>query len=513
MGRGYCYWHNGNNFLMKMEIQDFFDWTKSNGWVNEKPWLIIGKGPSYALINSYDTTDYNKVSLNHVARDQSVSIAHIIDFDVAVDCAEKIYENADVLVMPWRPHIDNWVSIKTLDVLVNENEQLCRLRDEGRIKYYNLGSCLVPRGHSAIIPTNYFSSEAVVNLLFEIGVRKIRTIGVDGGVTYSEAFEDLNKKTLLANGHPSFDLQFRSIAKKIMMENLDYAPLNVPSPVKIYVGSMPEQMLAVKVLEYSIKKHASLPVEVFPLFKGNIDIPIPKDPKNRPRTPFSFQRFLIPQLNGHRGKAIYVDSDMQVFTDIKDLWGRDMQGAHLYSAFESSGIGRKPQFSVMLMDCESLKWDINEIVQRLDSNELDYEKLMYEMRVADKVEPVIEFEWNSLEFFEFGKTKLLHYTDMNRQPWLFTTNPLTKIWVKELHEAVINNFITWGNVRKQIMQGNVRPSLWFQLKRKKFDIGGLTGKIVRQLDRFYIPPYARSSKNHFKMILNKWIAFFLTVII
>ena len=43
-----------------------------------------------------------------------------------------------------------------------------------------------------------FSAEALVNVLAAIGVKTVRTLGVDGGVAYSRAFHDLNGTTRLA---------------------------------------------------------------------------------------------------------------------------------------------------------------------------------------------------------------------------------------------------------------------------------------------------------------------------
>ena len=483
--------------------QSFFDWFKTQPSQGQSPWLILGKGPSYSKLSQFDTSAYKKVSLNHVIRDQRVTVAHIIDFDVALDCADDIDRNSEVLVMPWWPHIKNSAGAKTLYESLLEHPVLTRLMNEGRVKFYNLATGHKHKEGVPVIPTNFFSSEAVVNILTLAGVKKIRTLGVDGGTTYSSKFNDLSEKTLLANGHSTFDIQFKSIAKKIMKDNLDYAPLDVPSPVKVYVGSQEEQMLAVKVLEYSIKKNASLPVEVMPLFKGNISYPMPKEPSNRPRTPFSFQRFTIPQLNGFKGKAIYVDSDMQVFVDIKDLWARDMGEVDVFSASEMTGTGRKPQFSVMLMNCDRLQWSVTDIVNMMDRGELNYEQLMFEMKVAKRSEPLIEREWNSLEHYEAGKTKLLHYTDMSRQPWLFTTNPLAPIWIKDLAEAIASGFISWSDVREDILKGNSRPSLWYQLKRGIFDPKDLPGYIKR-LDRFFVAPHLRSAgTSKVKIGLNK----------
>src|SRR5207237_9139533 len=100
---------------------------------------------------------------------------------------------------------------------------------------------------------------------------------------------------------------------------IDYAPLDIEAPIRIYVGATEAEMLAVKVLEYSIRKHASMSVEVFPLYQSGFEIPLPRDAQNQPRPPFSFQRFLIPALVGYRGRAIYLASNSLVFRDVRAL--------------------------------------------------------------------------------------------------------------------------------------------------------------------------------------------------
>ena len=50
-----------------------------------------------------------------------------------------------------------------------------------------------------------------------------------------------------------------------MTYGLDAAPLNLEAPVRVYVAATEEQMLSVKVLEYSIRKHASMTTVVIPL--------------------------------------------------------------------------------------------------------------------------------------------------------------------------------------------------------------------------------------------------------
>src|SRR5438093_12749241 len=117
-------------------------------------------------------------------------------------------------------------------------------------------------------------------------------------------------------------------------------------------------------------------VDVFPMCRATLAMPMPRDARNRPRTPFSFQRFLIPALAGYRGRAIYLDSDMQVFKDMRALWTLPFMGADLLVISEPKDSGRRPQFSVMVLNCDSLHWDLREIVRGLDEGQLTYEELM-----------------------------------------------------------------------------------------------------------------------------------------
>jgi len=469
------------------DVQHFFDWARTALRPTE-PWLILGKGPTFSSRDEFDLAPYRVLSLNHVVREQPVTLAHMIDLDVAEACADALHANARFLVMPWFPHIRNQPGSDTLAELVARRSGLRQLEAEGRILWYDLSTSPVRYGPGPVVQATYFSAEAALSLLALAGVRRVRSLGVDGGSAYSEAFDDLTRTTLLANGRPNFNLQFKGLARTIMSTGVDYAPLDVDSPIRVYVGSQEAQMLGVKVLEYSIRKHASMSVEVFPLHQANIEYPTPVAVENRPRTPFSFQRFFIPQLAGYRGRAIYVDSDMQVFQDIRRLWNLPFDGADLLAAREPGDSGRKPQFSVMLLDCAALRWDLTDIVARLDRGELTYETLMYEMRVARNVQAAIDPVWNSLERYEDGRTALLHYTDMTTQPWVSRENPLGYLWIRDLIEAVDAGAIERGFVETHVRQGFVRPTVLYQLDHR-VEEAAMLPRSARQLDDAYVPPY------------------------
>lgn len=474
-------------------MRDLFEWFEAE-IDKTRPWLILGKGPSFSKRTQFDLSQYYTLSLNHAVREQSVTVAHMIDYDVIEACEDAIINNAEFLVLPWIPHVDNSPGKHNLGELTQTNPTLKKLEQQGRLLWYNLSTATERREGSPVVGVKFFSAEAGLNLLATAGVRKIRSLGVDGGTTYSREFHDLKEKTLLSNRRKSFDGQFKEIAGIIMRTGIDYAPLDAESPIRVYVGCTEAQMLAVKVLEYSIRKHASMSVEVFPLHFSGTEIPTPKDPHNRPRTPFSFQRFLVPALAGHRGRAIYLDSDMLVFKDISALWTLPCNGAGVIAVREPGGSGRRPQFSVMVLNCDALKWDIDAIIAALDRGELDYEKLMYEMPVAKNIRADIDPEWNSLERFSEGVTALLHYTDMNTQPWVSRENSLAYLWMRCLFEAVDTGFISLDFIKQQVMNSHVRPSLSYQVEHR-IEESLLLPKEARRLDKDFIAPY-RSIPGH-----------------
>jgi hypothetical protein len=469
-------------------MQTFFEWFENK---QNRPWLILGKGPSFSKRFDYDLNKFSTLSLNHAVRETKVDVAHIIDLDVIDSCKEAIRENAKVLVMPWVPHVNNSPGQLNLGQLVDQNSFLKELQNEKRLLWYNLSSAQQPNGHTPVVRCTWFSSEAALNLLAMNGVKVVRSLGVDGGAAYSRDFDDLKDKTLLSNGHKTFDLQFREIATIIRRTGVDYSPLDLESPVKIYVGTTSDQMLAVRVLDYSVKKYASLKTEIFPLHLSNIEVPQPKLDKNRPRTPFSFQRFMIPELSNYKGRAVYMDSDMQVFRDIRELWTLDMQNADVMAVKGNQEQGRRPQFSVMLIDCSQSIWNVRSIVDALDNGQFSYEQLMYEMAVAKRVNAEIGPEWNSLENFD-EKTALLHYTDMPTQPWIYADHRFGYLWVRDLIEALNEGFIEKEFVVEEIRAGNVRPSLLYQIEEGLED-GLLLPAKARRLDKDFIAPFQKSS--------------------
>lgn len=467
-------------------IPDIIHWSRAFD-IQRKEWLILGKGPSYEHVRNICLSDYYTCSLNHVVREHPVDLAHIIDIDVVEDCSEAIEKNARFLVLPYYPHVNHDPTSKTIHDFVRDLPVLQLLESQGRIVWYNLSSAKKQVGSSPVIVARFFSAEAAVNILAACGVKTIRSLGIDGGNTYARTYDDLKTKTLLANTHSSFDRQFEQIAKIIRTKGIFYAPLHKQAPIRVFVGTDKTQMLAARVLEYSVKKHASISVEVSPMC--DLSLPLPKDPKNQPRTGFSFARFLIPSLCQYQGRAIYLDADMLVLDDLSKLWDYPMEEADILCAEQPTEKGRVRQYSVLLLNCSNLCWKIEEIVKGLDDMRYDYQQLMHEFCIVpqDRIAASLPYEWNSLEHYERDKTCLIHYTDMPTQPWVSTKNKHGIIWHRILREAVEEGLISAEEVYLEVEQGHVLPELP-QL------IGLPTHRDYKPLARSFIPPYKSFAK-------------------
>ena len=470
-------------------MKSFFDWFRETQ-SHDAPWLILGKGPSFTRRAEFDLTVFQTLSLNHVVRELPVAVAHVIDIDVVGGCADAIAAHAGVLVMPWIPHEKNAVGTRTLADWLADLPVLRELDAQGRLLWYDLRTASQRHGTNPVVRATYFSAEAALDLLAQAGVAKVRSLGVDGGAAYGNAFDDLKDVTRLNNGHPTYNLQFQGFAATIHTTGVDYAPLNIESPIRVYVGSQDEQMLSVQVLAHSIRRHTSMRTEVVPLHQADIRFPMPRDPKNKPRTPFSFQRFTIPQLAGYRGRAIYFDSDMLVFRDLRELWTLPFDGADVLAASAADPADRRPQFSVMLLDCERLRWTPQQVIDALDSGQLDYTRLMHEMALAREVHATIPASWNSLEHYEAGQTGLLHYTDMHSQPWVHPHNRWGHLWVRELILAIESGFIDPALVQDHVDRGWVRPSLLDQVRTQRERPRWLPA-LERWHDRHFVAPYKK----------------------
>ncbi|WP_236589534.1 hypothetical protein [Ramlibacter aurantiacus] len=468
-------------------------------------WLILGKGPSFAAFDPEIGRSHHTFVLNHAMRGLSVDVGHAIDLEVFSHLEPHELQGVRFLCMPWVPHVRRQrigrsdqalfgPGRQTLAELAISHPVLARYASAGRLLSYNLCSAPARLRNPGLpdIEGRTFSAAVAMRLLVAAGASEIRTLGVDGGSAYGSSFSDLEGRTKLQTGQQRFDTQFDEMAETLSRYPVTFGPLDAQVPARVFVGAEPEQDLAFQVLAHSIRRRSSISVRVERLdasiSAAGLDVPVPAAPANRGRTPFSFQRFHIPRLCGYQGRAVYLDSDMLVLSDLRELWLYPMQGRQMLSAASRAGDHRPPQFSVMLIDCQALPWDLNEIVQSLDAGSVSYEDLMFRMSTVDRHAAALPREWNSLEHHEAGRTRLIHFTEMDRQPWLNAFHPLACLWCQALLDAIADGAISAADVATAVAAGHVRPSLLAQVQRQCPDPLTLPfGILMQDVGRFTAP--------------------------
>jgi lipopolysaccharide biosynthesis glycosyltransferase len=169
---------------------------------------------------------------------------------------------------------------------------------------------------------------------------------------------------------------------------------NISQPIKIFIGSSPQNIIEEKVFRYTLQKYTVSPIEIH-IINGkagsvkNIgtgemkELPTHLIHRIKGATAFSLARWAIPQWCGYQGKAIYCDSDQIALSDISALWNYDLCGSalaavpikkatcfkHYRDNFLKFYLKSDDDFhlaSVMLFDCEKASWSFESLINLLD---------------------------------------------------------------------------------------------------------------------------------------------------
>jgi hypothetical protein len=319
------------------------------------------------------------------------------------------------------------VGTRTLAQVVPGHTVLRRLAAEGRLLWYDLSTAPKRHGPGPVVRATHFSAEAAVSLLALAGVRRVRSLGVDGGAVYSSEFDDLADRTLLANGHPAFDLQFQGIARTIQTTGVDFAPLDQPSPILACILGGERTELADRVLEFSLRKHASMSLAV-----ASVD---------------HIGAAASAQLSPYR--AVVLRSGSLAFDDLRKLWVRPHRGDAVEIARqEPMNVSRPPNLAV---------------VTAADPHRLGVAAIAA-LRSGASSAAVLPPSWDRHDAWD-RQTSFLCYADPARRPWLSLAHPVGHLWVAALIDAMDTGNIPLELVRSEVRAGRVRPSLLDQVER------------------------------------------------
>lgn len=450
---------------------------------------IVGKGPSFKEFDAKRVHGKRFIiGLNETPLRTVCDAAFVIDEDILDRHASELAaRNLSALIVPCVPHRPKVVGGLAIYL---PGEQGAAPQWEpilaGSLMRFNLGTAApVPEAGETIPPYN-FSAPTLAHLLAVAGFGDIQLAGIDGGTRYAADFGAFEHKKLKSI-QDSFDVQFNDLRRVRDRFDVRFSSVRCEE-ASVLIGGEPEQCLASEVLKWSIESRTFLTVHhVEPS-------PVARElyAEGRAGTPFSFQRIYLPRLSHHRGRGVYFDSDMLVTRDVYELFNWDM-GENVLLSCEPTP-GRKPQYSVFLVDNSRAVWDPDALLQAHRTGRLTYEQIIGQFSFAEPRAASLPMQWNALELYEPGRTCNLHFTDMSTQPWLSTHNPNADLWCEALCAAARARASVREALDRSHRQGWVRPSLRWQVEHDHHNPWTLPSKI-KQLDRDWLPPHelARSA--------------------
>ena len=457
-------------------------WWAQNS--NGKTWLAAGEDASLQKIGDFNWSEFSILALDGAIETlERADVAATLDLENVRANGEAMDARAQFVLLPRYANLKGQLQTKPLEAFFGDFPLLKKWDDANRLLVCDLSTAPASTAATAgetIFPAGPNAAETVIGVLAQLGQKKFRTIGLD-----------FRLRSAPAEGAVALPLG-RGIGEVILRHDLDLLPLGAPGPIRVFVGTDISQMIGAKVLHYSLQTHTPM-TAVFDLMQ-DVNPPTPTDKKNWARTEFSFRRFAIPSKAGYQGRGVYLDADMQVFQDFRELWDAPFEGATVLSA-PSSSPTRKAQYAMMLLDCARLKWDVDEIIAGLDEERYDYQQLVGELCIVppEQTRQSISSDWNSMEEFTEGKTRLIHYTDLNKQPWVSARNPNGNLWVDELVRAMKDGFVSQSEVDEAIKNGFARPSLARQIATPRA-LWPMFKSAARLLDRGYRPHAAINAR-------------------
>lgn len=178
--------------------------------------------------------------------------------------------------------------------------------------------------------------------------------------------------------------------------------------IRVFIGCSAngEDAESQMVLEHSIHKHCSAPVEIVWMNHRNMS----GWDGSAWNTPFSGFRWAVPELCDFKGQAIYLDSDVIVNADLKELWDIDWN--------EQAIIMMKGdrKTCVSKWHCERAKKYITPI-SVLKQDPRSHKRLSKGVQMNEHLQQRFDSEWNNLdgEDSEIDNIKILHYTNVRTQ--------------------------------------------------------------------------------------------------
>lgn len=212
--------------------------------------------------------------------------------------------------------------------------------------------------------------------------------------------------------------------------------------MKIFIGYDDRIPMASDVLQYTLNKYSSIPLDITLLKIKELNFNR-ADPLAS--TQFTYTRFLVPHLCNYEGTALFVDNDMLCMSDIKEIFDLDMSNYALrvvkhnhvptvdikMDGKTQTTYPRKNWSSMMLMNCAKLKCWTKEAVETMPPAWLHRFEPIPDEQIGD-----LPADWNVLDENVNSKTKLWHMTTGAPYFSRYADMPNAVIWYKAFYDMV-----------------------------------------------------------------------------
>jgi len=185
--------------------------------------------------------------------------------------------------------------------------------------------------------------------------------------------------------------------------------------IRLFVGTDPRQGPADEMLLRSVERNTSVNVEVTMMRHGDGEFGgwnIGREP-GKPKgggwgTDFAAFRMAVPELCGFEGVAVYLDCDMIVLGDLRDLVALPRAKPVLCTS--------QKIMDVLVIDCGAFAgsgWPTIAEMRASGRTLYEYRKMLARM---DMIDPSLPPEWDCRDCAP-ANAQLVHFTDVTTQPW------------------------------------------------------------------------------------------------
>ena len=443
---------------------DFSDWTLT---LDRKPtqWLLIGEGPTFANLADLDPTPWTTVGLNYVFRRTKVDLAIVLDAEAVDSCTDTDLKNVGTLLMPTEPFVHGKPSSITLDELVSVVPALQKLADAGRLVGFDrsrLEAC--SGGYDKHRPA--LDERVACELLTKLGAEAVDTLGCDETADIHDEFRPFRESRSLVVDPHSRQKQRDHRHKHLASLGIEQRPL--ATPFHVVINADESQELAAGVLARGLRDHATIPIAISVL--KNPTLPRVRNPQRWPRDTRALSRFLIPELTGHQGLALFLEADMLVRGDVAELVSQvsnDCQVAVLPRQ-ESTGWEPTPQ----VINCERADWQIEQVIRGLDDGTYTSDELINSLAVVRDPQEIavqIPATWRPSTGPLTGKSVVHRFRDPLHQPWKHEFGSCSA-WDTALRRAIKTGDVTVDDIYDAVDEGYIHETLLNAFSDEQMDV-------------------------------------------